>query len=211
MCVMTESAIVWISKCLNQQTSFQSQQMAGVAKISKCLSQQMSRPSQQMSNQQMSVSKCPVSKWKISKVPDTKYLSLTVADSLWPFDPLPLNSLQTNAVVLFLLPFQQKPAWWVATGRSRRLRLPPPLLRSRFNPDQPGFPFPPTLGPTEVEEEWVTPWQQLGWLAGHRRQEEVTSSTASCQPRQLGEADQQLATGVVDSKLVRTYSFHSSC
>ena len=71
MCVLTESAIVWISKCLNQQTSFQSQQMAGVAKISKCLSQQMSRPSQQMSNQQMSVSKCPVSKWKISKVPDT--------------------------------------------------------------------------------------------------------------------------------------------
>ena len=71
MCVITESAIVWISKCLNQQTSFQSQQMAGVAKISKCLSQQMSRPSQQMSNQQMSVSKCPVSKWKISKVPDT--------------------------------------------------------------------------------------------------------------------------------------------
>ena len=73
MCVMTESAIVWISKCLNQQTSFQSQQMAGVAKISKCLSQQMSRPSQQMSNQQMSVSKCPVSKWKISKVPDTLF------------------------------------------------------------------------------------------------------------------------------------------
>ena len=71
MCVLTESAIVWISKCLNQQTSFQSQQMAGVAKISKCLSQQMSRPSQQMSNQQMSVSKCPFSKWKISKVPDT--------------------------------------------------------------------------------------------------------------------------------------------
>ena len=71
MCVLTESAIVWISKCLNQQTSFQSQQMAGVAKISKCLSQQMSRPSQQMSDQQMSVSKCPVSKWKISKVPDT--------------------------------------------------------------------------------------------------------------------------------------------
>ena len=71
MCVITESAIVWISKCLNQQTSFQSQQMAGVAKISKCLSQQMSRPSQQMSNQQMSVSKCPVSKWKITKVPDT--------------------------------------------------------------------------------------------------------------------------------------------
>ena len=68
---LIESAIVWISKCLNQQTSFQSQQMAGVAKISKCLSQQMSRPSQQMSDQQMSVSKCPVSKWKISKVPDT--------------------------------------------------------------------------------------------------------------------------------------------
>ena len=71
MCVITESAIVWISKCLNQQTSFQSQQMAGVAKISKCLSQQMSRPSQQMSNQQMSVSKCPVSKWKIGACPDT--------------------------------------------------------------------------------------------------------------------------------------------
>ena len=70
---MTESAIVWISKCLNQQTSFQSQQMAGVAKISKCLSQQMSRPSQQMSNQQMSVSKCPVSKWKIGACPDTDY------------------------------------------------------------------------------------------------------------------------------------------
>ena len=68
---LTESAIVWISKCLNQQTSFQSQQMAGVAKISKCLSQQMSRPSQQMSNQQMSVSKCPVSKWKIGACPDT--------------------------------------------------------------------------------------------------------------------------------------------
>ena len=71
MCVITESAIVWISKCLNQQTSFQSQQMAGVAKISKCLSQQMSRPSQQMSNQQMSVSKCPVRKWKIGGRPDT--------------------------------------------------------------------------------------------------------------------------------------------
>ena len=76
VCYMTESAIVWISKCLNQQTSFQSQQMAGVAKISKCLSQQMSRPSQQMSDQQMSVSKCPVSKWKISKVPDTAGKSL---------------------------------------------------------------------------------------------------------------------------------------
>ena len=71
MCVLTESAIVWISKCLNQQTSFQSQQMAWVAKISNRLSQQMSRTSQQMSDQQMSVSKCPVSKWKIGACPDT--------------------------------------------------------------------------------------------------------------------------------------------
>ena len=54
---MSGSANVWVSKC--------------PSRISKCLSQQMSRPSQQMSNQQMSVSKCPVSKWKISKVPDT--------------------------------------------------------------------------------------------------------------------------------------------
>ena len=79
---LTESAIVWISKSLNQQMSFQSQQMAGVAKISKCLSQQMSRPSQQMSNQQMSVSKCPVSKWKIGACPDTKNRLLRDSDGM---------------------------------------------------------------------------------------------------------------------------------
>ena len=45
--------------------------MAGDDKISKCQSQKMSRASQQMSNQQMSVGKCPVSKRKIGACPDT--------------------------------------------------------------------------------------------------------------------------------------------
>ena len=83
-----------------------------LAEISKCLSQQMSRPSQQMSNQQMSVSKCPVSRWKISKVPDTRLAGLARID-----DEADEASLQSNQRRLKLSHSS------VALQRSRPLHL----------------------------------------------------------------------------------------
>ena len=47
-----------------------------LAEISKCLSQQMSKPSQLKSRQQKSVSKSPVGKCQIGKIPHTPYNSL---------------------------------------------------------------------------------------------------------------------------------------
>ena len=44
-----------------------------LAEISKCLSQQMSMPSQLKSRQQKSVSKSPVGKCQIGKIPHTVY------------------------------------------------------------------------------------------------------------------------------------------
>ena len=44
-----------------------------LAEISKCLSQQMSKPSQLKSRQQKSVSKSPVGKCQIGKIPHTDF------------------------------------------------------------------------------------------------------------------------------------------
>ena len=47
-----------------------------LAEISKCLSQQMSKPSQLKSRQQKSVSKSPVGKCQIGKIPHTKIIRI---------------------------------------------------------------------------------------------------------------------------------------
>ena len=83
---MIESANVLISKCLYRQIQERSAlQMSGsanvqvesangrLAEISKCLGQQMSKPSQLKSRQQKSVSKSPVGKCQIGKIPHTTY------------------------------------------------------------------------------------------------------------------------------------------